>query len=70
MVGKLGVPWPGCGHLTFAVDESYAGETVPAERDRVDVEQCQFAQRARGDGVTTRLVPRDRPLLDDRDVVA
>jgi hypothetical protein len=70
VVREVAVAWPGRSRLTSAVDETYPGETVPAERDRVDVEQCQFTDRSRGDRITARLVPRDRPLLDDRDVVA
>jgi hypothetical protein len=51
------------------VDETHAGEPVPAECDRVDVQQGQLSDRPRGDRITARLVPCDRPLLDDGDVV-
>jgi hypothetical protein len=52
------------------VDESDASESVTAESDRVDVEQCQFVQRPRCQCVTACLVACDRSLLDDGDMMS
>jgi hypothetical protein len=69
VVGQVTVPWPGGGHLAAAVDEANACQPMPTERDRVDVEQRQFTQGPRCEGVAARFVPRDGTLLDDGDVV-
>ena len=68
--GQLAVPWPRCGHLALAVDETHAGQSMAAEPDRVDVEQGQFADRPRCQRIAARLVARERSLLDDSDVMA
>ena len=70
MIGQVGVARPRCGGLAMAVHESNAGESMPAERERIDIEQAQLAQCPRCERVAARLVPGDRPLLDDGDVVA
>ncbi len=67
---QFAVARPRGRHLAIAVNESHTGEAMGAEFDRVDLEQTQFADRPRCEGVTARLVPRDRSLLDDGDVMA
>jgi hypothetical protein len=70
MVGQLGVPRPRRADLAAPVGQADPGETVSTEVQRIDVEQAQFAQGTWGERVAARLVPGDRSLLDDGDVVA
>jgi hypothetical protein len=70
MIGQLGVPWPRRADLAAPVDQADPGESVSTEVQRIDLEQSQFAQGTWGERVAARLVPGDRPLLDDGDVVA
>ncbi len=69
MIRQFAVARPRGRHLSIAVNESHAGESMGAEFDRVDLEQTQFVDRPRCEGVAARLVPGDRSLLDDRDVM-
>ncbi len=70
VIRQVAVTRPGRGDFALAVSESHTGEAVPSERDRIDVESAQLADRSRCERVTARLVPGDRPLLDDGDVVS
>lgn len=54
----------------LAVDEANPGETMAAERERIDAEQCQLTEGSWRDRVAAGLVSRDRALLDDGDVMA
>jgi len=70
VVGQVTVARPRGGDLAVTVHEAYPDETVTSERAGVDVEQTQFTQSPGREGVAARLVPGDRTLLDDDDVVA
>jgi hypothetical protein len=70
VVRQVAVTGPRRGGLALAVNEAHAGESVAAERNRIDVEACEFTQRSGGQRVAARLVARDRSFLDDGDVMA
>lgn len=70
VIREVAVARPRSGDRTVPVDESHTGEAVGAQRAGVDLESAQFTDRPRREGITARLVPSDRPLLDDGDVMA
>jgi len=70
VIGHVAVARPRGGDPAVTVHEAHPGETVTTERAGVDVEQTQFMQGPGREGVAARLVPGDRPLLDDDDVMA
>ena len=51
------------------MDEPDTDDPVTAEPQRIDVEPGEFAQGPWGEDVAARLVPGDRPLLDQGDVM-
>ena len=59
---QLGVFGPGHRDGVLAVHHPHPLESVPPERDRIDAETVELAQRTRGQCVTARLVARHRPL--------
>ena len=69
VIGQVAVTRPWRCHFALTMGESHAGESVAAERDRIDIESAQLSERSWGDRVTARLVTSDGPLLDDGDVV-
>ena len=60
----------GAATCASAVDESDPDDAVAAECQRIDIETGEFAECPWGQDVTARLVPGDRSLLDERDVMA
>jgi hypothetical protein len=70
MTGELGMFGPRDRDLARAVHHAHSVEPVPAESERIDVQQCQLAKCPWRQRVAAGLVTRDGPLLDDGDVVA
>lgn len=70
MIRELAVARPRRRHLAIAVHESHAGEAMCSEFDRVDSEPTQFSDRTRSERIAACLVPVDRSLFDDDDVMA
>ena len=70
MISEVAVTRPRSGRFALAVHEANPCESVPTQRERVDAEQVQLTQRSWRECVAACLVPSDRPLLDDGDVVA
>lgn len=69
VVGQVAMSWPRCGDVVTPMGESNSGESMSAERGRIDVEEAQFAERSWRECITAGLVASNRTLLDDGDMM-